>query len=68
VAEDRRPCRNPDCDETIAANLKSDFCFGCTSQLHLQSAELLGDIDRTLALEAEFIKWCADNGHPHPHT
>jgi hypothetical protein len=64
---DRKPCRNPVCDQSVSMNGGMDFCFNCSAMLVRDAAELAIDLSKVLRLEAEFRAWCLDHGQPDPH-
>lgn len=65
MAEERKPCANPDCGNDVGSQM--DFCFTCNNELRSDADKLAEDLDKLLALEAEFVAFCIEHGLPHPH-
>lgn len=61
-----KDCLGYDCHTVIADD--REFCTTCECILADRLQKLEGDVDKLLRLEAQFVVWCRDNGHPHPHS
>lgn len=59
-------CVTPECRNKATVGLA--FCIACSASEHQMMKKDLEDIPHWLSLEAEFVDWCAVNGHPHPHS
>lgn len=61
------PCANAHCENTVSEAMQSGFCFTCLAALAKGQIVMHEEIEKTLHLEAQFVRYCEEHGLPNPH-